>query len=404
MTTPDSPSRSSSSPERPHVLIERLPPELLGAIFQFYVESFNLCEPENLSLVCRLWYDIAIDQGMLWRFIILDPAVLQRTPYQSLHAYVRNRLIRSRSCPLAICLTGYMDDQNDYETALRLLLETVSRWEELWLTYKNTSRQKPINLLLSLTSPTPALRTVQWRSGHPLTNDYSIILPSTPCLSRVDIEVSNVFRLPQSICASATTVSITSQSLPILQNMLSQFQNLQHLILPSLDRLQGPLISRNPTTLPSVQKLTLRGLRSTAPRFMALKLPSLGTLEVDVNPEAPWPVQRSIFIRNLRGLLPTVHTIILRNINFESQYELRALLDGAPQVKRLVCSGVGRWDWVKTKNTKLGWAFAFLEDFYSVLADTTFCPLLEQCVLEGQVQDFTSLRRSICTSKLDKET
>jgi hypothetical protein len=336
---------------------------------------------------------------MLWRFIILDPAVLQRTPYHSLHAYVRNRLIRSRSCPLAICLTGYMDDPDDYETALRLLTETANRWEELWLTYKNTARQKTINLLLSLTSPTPVLRTVQWRSGHALTNDYSIILPSTPCLSRVDIEVSNVFRLPQSICASATTVSITSQSLAVFQNLLSQFQNLQHLILPSLDRLQGPLTSRDPITLPSIRKLTIKGLRSTAPRIMALKLPSLGTLKVDVNPEAPWPVQRSLFIRNLRGLLPTVHTIILRNINFENQDELRALLEGGPQLKRLVCSGVGRWGWVKTRNTRLGWVFAFQKDFYSVLEDRNLCSLLEQCVLEGQVHDFLSSRRSIYTRK-----
>ena len=238
MSTPNSSSRSSSLPERPDVLIQRLPPELLGAIFQFYGDYLNLCEPEGLSMVCRLWYDIAIDQGMLWRFIILDPAVLQRTPYQSLHAYVRNRILRSRSCPLAICLTGNMDDLHDYETASRLLLETVDRWEELWLTYKNATRQKPINLLLSLTSPTPVLRTIQWRSGHSLTADYSIILPSTPCLSRVDIEVSNVFRLPQSICASATTVSIAPQSLTVFQSMLSQFQNLQHLILPSLGRLE----------------------------------------------------------------------------------------------------------------------------------------------------------------------
>jgi len=126
-----------------------------------------------------------------------------------------------------------LDDPDDYETALRLLLETVDRWEELWLTYKNTARRKPINLLLSLTTPTPVLHTVQWRSGHPLTANYSIILPSTPCLSRVDIEVSNVFRLPQSIYASATTGSITCQSLAVLQSMLSQFQNLQYLILPS---------------------------------------------------------------------------------------------------------------------------------------------------------------------------
>jgi len=215
MSTPNPPSKSSSSPERPDVLIQRLPPELLGAIFQFYGEYLNLCEPESLSLICRLWYDIVISQGMLWRFIILDPAVLQRTPYQSLHAYVRNRILHSRSCPLVIRLTGYMDDPDDYEMALCLLLETVSRWEELWLTYKNTARQQPINPLLSLTSPTPVLRTVQWRSGHPLTADYSIILPSTPCLSRIDIEVGNVFRLPQSVCASATTVSIRSQSLTV---------------------------------------------------------------------------------------------------------------------------------------------------------------------------------------------
>jgi len=106
MSTPNSSSGSSSSPERPDVLFQRLPPERLGAVFQFYGEYLNLCEPESRSLVCRLWYDIAIDQGMLWRFIILDPAVLQRTPYQSLHASVRNRILRSRSSPLAMCLTG----------------------------------------------------------------------------------------------------------------------------------------------------------------------------------------------------------------------------------------------------------------------------------------------------------
>jgi hypothetical protein len=56
-------------------------------------------------------------------------------------------------------------------------------------------------------------------------------------------------------------------------------------------------------------------------------------------------------------------------------------------VKRLVCSGVGRWDWVKARDMKLGWVFAFQEDFYSVLEDRSLCPALEQCVLEGQVQN-----------------
>lgn len=387
----------SSSPALPNGSIQRLPPELLGAIFQFYVESFNLCEPERLALVCRSWCDIAMGQAMLWRFIILDPAVLQRTPYPYLYAYIRNRLVRSRSCPLVISLTGYMDNQDDYETAFNLLLATASRWEELWLTYKSTTRQKPINLLLSLASPTPILHTIRWRSGYTMIDNYSTILPSTPCLSRVDMEVSSDIRLPQSICKSATTASIASQSLITFRDTLSQFQNLRHLILPSLDHLQGSLTSPNPVTLPSVQKLTIKALRSTGPRIRVLELPSLGTLEVDINPEAPWPVQRSVFIRNLRGLLPTVHTIILRNINFESRDELKTLLEGGLQVKKLVCSGIGRWDWIKANNTKLGWVFAFQEDFYSILKNRSLCPLLEHCVLEGQVQDTISFRSSIST-------
>lgn len=386
MATPS----SSSSPEQPvvsAVSIQCLPPELLGAIFQLHVESFNLCEPEHLPLVCRSWYDAAIGQATLWRFIILDPAVLQRTPYQSLRAYIRNRLVRSRSCPLVVSLTGYMDDPDDYETAFRLLLSTTTRWEELWLSYKNTARQKPLNLLSSLTSPTPILRTIRWRSGNMMEESYSTILPSTPCLSRVDIEVGSGMRLPQSICKAATTASITTQTLFVFQDILSQFHDLRHLILPSLDRLQGSFMPPNPIALPSLQKLTIKALRSTAPRIMALKLPSLGTLEVDTDPESPWPVQRSVFIRKLRELLPTVHTIILRNINFESRDELRALLKGGEQVKQLVCSGVGRWDWVKANNTKLGWVFSFQENFYSVLEDRRLCPLLEQCVLDGQEQD-----------------
>jgi len=370
MSTPNSSSKSSSSPERPDVLIQRLPPELLGAIFQFYVESFDVFEPENLSLVCRLWYDTAISQGMLWRFIILNPAILQRTPYQSLQAYVRNRILRSRFCPLAIRLTGNMDDPDDYETALCLLLETVSRWEELWLTYGDIARQKPINLLLSLTAPTPVLRTIQWRSDHPLTADYSIILPSTPCLSRVDIEVSNVFRLPQSVCASATTVSITSRSLTVFQNMLSQFQNLQHLILPSLRHLGELFTSSNPITLPSVRKLTIKGHQSTDSRLMVLKLPSLGTLEVDVIPEASWPDQRRVWIRKLQELLSTVHTTILRNIHFGNQSEFRALLKGGLQVKRLVCSGVGQRPYVDPTNLS-GGTLDTLVDIIDVLRSMT---------------------------------
>jgi hypothetical protein len=42
-----------------------------------------------------------------------------------------------------------------------------------------------------------------------------------------------------------------------------------------------------------------------------------------------------------------------------SRDELRALLEGGSQVKQLVCSGVGCWDWVKANNTKLGWVFSF---------------------------------------------
>lgn len=401
MPNSSSPSSSAAPPNSP---IQRLPPELLGAIFQFYVESFNLCEPERLPLVCRSWCDIAMGQALLWRFIILDPAVLQRTPYLSLYAYISNRLVRSQSCPLVISLTGYMENPDDYETAFNLLLATTSRWEELWLTYKSTTRQTPINLLLSLALPTPVLHTIRWRSSYTMTDNYSTILPSVPRLSRVDIEVTSDIRLPQSICKSATTASIISQNLINFRDVLSQFHNLRHLILPSLDHLQGSLTFPKPVTLPSVQKLTIKALRATGPRIMVLELPSLGTLEVDIDPEAPWPVQRSVFIRNLRGLLPPVHTIILRNINFESRDELRALLEGGLQVKELVCSGIGRWDWVKANNTKLGWVFAFQEDFYSVFKNKSLCPLLEHCVLEGQVQDTISLRRSMSTGNIDRET
>src|SRR5260370_39293630 len=100
--------------------------------------------------------------------------------------------------------------------------------------------------------------------------------------------------LPQSICKSATTVSIKHPNLIIFQDIIPQFQCLQHLILPPLDHPQASLTPPNPVTLPSVQKLTIKVLLSAGPRIMALNLPSLGTLELDINPEAPWPLQRSV--------------------------------------------------------------------------------------------------------------
>ena len=129
------------------------------------------------------------------------------------------------------------------------------------------------------------------------------------------------------LCLNPVTPRMVGNRICQLDLSICQFPTVSHWVI-NLRCLEGPLLLRDPITLPSVRKLTINGLQSTASRLMALRLPSLGTLEVDVDPKAPWPDQRRVWIRKLQDLLPTVHTIILRNINFGNQYEFRALLDG----------------------------------------------------------------------------
>jgi len=123
--------------------IRLLPPEILGVIFQFYVDCAggitfyrrkykHDIPPNTLGAVCRYWRDVTLSQSTLWTAVNVSLASIQQTTSMDLI------LTRSSSETLRVPLDITVDtstDQSDLGTTLILgaLASHCERWRGVTL-------------------------------------------------------------------------------------------------------------------------------------------------------------------------------------------------------------------------------------------------------------------------------
>jgi len=339
-----------------------LPSELLSQIFRYYLQlstPYNpepaqrlrqSCLAEHLLLVCKSWHDAATADGSLWREIILDPEIALVTPYKSLHSYTKVRSIRSRTQLLHISINNDPDliKRLGYLKAYYYLVTTMSRWERLlyYLKYYDIAACITIQ---HLAASTPNLREVVIRSPIRALKGLSEILPETPNLKFLEIDMPSIGPLPLSLCTSVTIASIRIAELPNWLNTITQFKSIHTLILKPVHSVHSDdtwTMLNLPLDLPSVQTLILvGGTNSLQSRLGSIKLLALQTLEVDLSPsglEKRWSRTMAGGRDQLTRLLNAgLRELVLNSVWFDRCEDAFDMLqDANGSVGKLVCIDV----------------------------------------------------------------
>ncbi|KAG8855820.1 hypothetical protein FRC20_000681 [Serendipita sp. 405] len=198
----------------PHDLIpwiDLLPPELLAAIFQEYVELGR--SPWNLACVCVKWREVALRIAVLWKHLLVidNRRMVRRFASQQVPGY-RNRLIFGR---FQICMTAEQVD------------DAVSRTGSVLLDVKIAlSQQKDPDVLPANNSLDLLLKVFGTNGIHRRIGSISIYgLPST------------VPSFPQPLIASFpylnsfTCTTGSTEWFPLIGQMLSPSRGLTYLRL-----------------------------------------------------------------------------------------------------------------------------------------------------------------------------
>ncbi|KAJ7221262.1 hypothetical protein GGX14DRAFT_353459 [Mycena pura] len=125
--------------------VDRLPNEVLSAIFMFVVEPHSddmttTTSPTTISQVCHRWRQVALATGSLWTNIVLTFPTSREQLTRTI-----TWLVRSNTYPLDILLDfrdpewDFEDEEShgfcwtDMEPVLRLLLPSAARWRTIEL-------------------------------------------------------------------------------------------------------------------------------------------------------------------------------------------------------------------------------------------------------------------------------
>ncbi|KAJ7280614.1 hypothetical protein C8J57DRAFT_1174313 [Mycena rebaudengoi] len=138
-----------------------LPTEITSEIFVHFLPPYperppatGLTSPEFLAQICRAWREIALSTPRLWRVIKLSPPTTSPTKALDL---LRTWVLRSKDCPLSICLQSSTWLLNvDF---IQALIPHSERWEYI-------DFNLPIGSLRLIGADFPLLRSLTLGPTH----------------------------------------------------------------------------------------------------------------------------------------------------------------------------------------------------------------------------------------------
>jgi hypothetical protein len=318
-STTQSPSHSPPSPGS----INKLPPELLGEIFECSLEGWNCVTVESLMAVCGVWMGICLQTPALWTKVDLS-MTYWATPnfYERRSSYIHQHLSRSGILRMRIMVNITPSAQHGPMTgecvrlaqAVLHLLSTggptnkgAHHWSTLEVSFNSST---PRRLLDFLGAPLPCLCELTINSE----GDLRLPIMQLPALRELRITG----------CPAVTGYypeKLKSFSLAIATLNLGTMDNLAS--LARLERLSLTLEKNNN----HLRKITLPNLRSLEitimPSSSQPRLPSDSAFQ----PTTAEPVS----LRSL--ILPRLHTLIVTGDN--PSLRAVATLRDLSQVRRL---------------------------------------------------------------------
>ena len=159
-----------------HCQINQLPHEILSIIFKYSFEQKERCYNHEtlflvseilafelqISHVCRLWRNIALDTPSLWTNISV--ITTESLPYERVVAHLE----RSKSLPLDIYIAGGVTqlpsvEADTFEALLALLVPHLSRWASIQVVFKRYEYMHTFLKAVSGPSVPPATRLKELR-------------------------------------------------------------------------------------------------------------------------------------------------------------------------------------------------------------------------------------------------
>jgi hypothetical protein len=360
--------------------IDALPVEVLEAIFQATVDDGLY--PETLCAISRRWREIATGYQLLWCDICLIFAMWR---WSVALEYVRRRIQRSGHCGLSVTILFH--SISGWESSFRKIMAvTVGPNGSAMRRWKQLSLDGPIitSLVLFplLRHPTPVLQELNLSlQGYCPKGSLVDILPQTPQLRLLNLNVPTGAVLPRSIKQSVSNLVLSSSVTYHGHDLLVQFSSLTFLELNTI--LSQPY-STNNLQLPHLRALCIRHISGTISSFLNnITIPVLESLHLHLGTDGKWDAAQNAQ-HLFAHILPQLLDLKITKMNFQMPEELVGLLKPAKNLRSLQLEKCGPWSLSKDSREP-----------YHVLSDSSLCPNLRSCIIEGHEQpDLIALRHN----------
>jgi hypothetical protein len=263
--------------------------ELLGYILEYASEYRHETspkpKPENLLLVCKRWYDVAMCAPRVWSWIVVDAFARDKEDEMFL-PMVNAYLERSKAAPLHVFfLMGDMESDEQWEDEVECMLELIGeggkhmgRWASLHLCLAIGDQR----IMDELVYPTPLLSRLdipmvpekQYRTN------LSACFPSVPPIAFASTFLEEGAIYSNAIYESTQSLTILNASPAPLLEALPRFVALETLRLEEFTEPYDEQLPTHPVSLAGVTTLII----SYYDWFQFLhfiELPKLRTLVVD---------------------------------------------------------------------------------------------------------------------------
>ena len=367
--------------------IEALPVEVMEVVFQAAVDSGR--QPETLGAISRRWRDIATGCRPLWCEInILPEMFVGRLGWAALE-YVRRRIQRSAHCGLSvtICFPSLPSRRSLFPEAMEEVVGpqglVMQRWRQFSL---DGPIDDSLQLFYLLQYPTPALQEFKLRLPYSCAgNSVANILPQTPRLRLLDTDIPAHVILPRSI-RQVPRLLLSGTHICHSHDLLVQFSSLTYLGLNTM--LSKPHSAHNPPTLqlPRLRTLCIRYQPGNISSFLIdAMMPILESLHLHLPVYLVGNSNAGSKARRLLGhILPRLLDLEISEVDVRRPEDLDGLLEPVEDLHRS------------------GWKQCFrgpvleqrpMREHYYLLHNSSVCPNLLSCVIEGHERhDLIALR------------
>ena len=393
--------------------IDALPVEVMEVVFQAAVDSGQ--QPETLGAISRRWRDIATGCRLLWCEINILPEMFVGRLRGAALEYVRRRIQRSIHYGLSVTIRfpshssvpslsgthlgarfpSFPSQGSLFRDAMEAVVgpqgSVMQRWKQLSLGGPMADFPQ---LSYLLQYPTPALQEFKLLLPYDCArNTVANILPQTPQLRLLEVYIPTHVILPHSL-RQVPKLVLSGTHIYHSHDLLVPFSSLTFLELNTI--FTKPHSAHNSSTLqlPHLRTLCIRYLSGNIYSFLIdAVMPVLESLHLHLSTHLVGNSNAGPKARRLLGhILPRLLNLTISEMDVRKPEELVGLLEPAKNLRSLHLEGCGSWkQWLRGVVLEQ----RLMREHYYILHDSSLCPNLRSCVIEGHERhDLIAIRNN----------